>query len=56
MRPFQRQAKALRQMFAGAASLFAGILWLGFDLYPPAVGIAATALGAAGLLLGVIKR
>jgi ubiquinone biosynthesis protein len=56
MRPFQRQAKALRQMFAGAASLFAGILWLGFDLYPPVVGIAATALGAAGLLLGVIKR
>jgi hypothetical protein len=46
----------MRQMFASAASLFAGILWLGFDLYPVAVGIVATALGAAGLLVGVFRR
>jgi ubiquinone biosynthesis protein len=56
MRPFHRQAAAMRQMFASAASLFAGILWLGFDLYPVAVGIVATGLGAAGLLIGVIRR
>jgi len=56
MRRFQRQAKGMRQMFASAASLFAGILWLGFDLYPVPVGIAATALGAAGLLISVLRR
>jgi ubiquinone biosynthesis protein len=56
VRPLQRQATAMRQMFASAASLFAGILWLGFDLYPVAVGIVATALGAAGLLVGVFRR
>lgn len=56
MRPFQRQAAAMRQMFASAASLFAGILWLGFDLYPVPIGIVATTLGAVGLLVGVIRR
>jgi ubiquinone biosynthesis protein len=56
MRTFQRQATAMRQMFASAAALFAGILWLGFDLYPQPIGIVATALGAAGLTVGVLKR
>lgn len=56
MRPFQRQAAAMRQMFTSAASLFAGILWLGFDLYPVPIGIVATTLGAVGLLVGVIRR
>jgi hypothetical protein len=46
----------MRQMFASAAALFAGILWLGFDLYPQPIGIVATALGAAGLTVGVLKR
>jgi ubiquinone biosynthesis protein len=56
MRPFQRQAKAMRQLLTSAASLFAGILWLGFDLYPVAIGIVATVLGAAGLLIGIFRR
>jgi hypothetical protein len=46
----------MRQLLTSAASLFAGILWLGFDLYPVAIGIVATVLGAAGLLIGIFRR
>lgn len=56
MRRFQRQAIAMRRMFAGAASLFAGILWLGFDLYPVIVGILATVVGGITLLVGSFRR
>ena len=45
-----------RRMFAGAAFLIAGVLWLGFDLYPVAVGIASSALGGLVLAFGTLRR
>jgi ubiquinone biosynthesis protein len=56
MRRIQNQPVVTRNMFAGAVSLFAGILWLGFDLNPVAVGILATVVGGVMLLAGALKR
>jgi ubiquinone biosynthesis protein len=53
---FRRQAALGRRMFAGAAFLVAGVLWLGFDVYPAAAGIAASVLGGVVLLAGALRR
>jgi ubiquinone biosynthesis protein len=53
---FRRQAARGRRMFAGAAFLIAGVLWLGFDVYPGAAGIAASVLGGVVLLASALRR
>jgi ubiquinone biosynthesis protein len=46
----------VRRMFAGAVFLLAGVLWLGFDLYPVQAGIAASVLGGIALAVGTLGR
>jgi len=53
---FRRQAAQGRRMFAGAVFLIAGVLWLGFDVYPVAAGIAASVVGGVVLLAGALRR
>jgi ubiquinone biosynthesis protein len=53
---FRRQAAAGRRMFAGATFLIAGVLWLGFDLYPTAAGIGFAVLGGLVVLIGALRR
>ena len=52
----QRQALRMRRMFASAVAVVAGVLWLGFDVDPTAVGIIATVIGGVGLLISVFRR
>lgn len=52
----RRQAAAGRRTFAGAAFLIAGVLWLGFDLYPTAAGIGFSVVGGGVVLLGAFRR
>jgi ubiquinone biosynthesis protein len=44
---------ALRYLFVGSTLLIAGVLWLGFDVDPVAVGIVSLASGALLLLRGL---
>jgi ubiquinone biosynthesis protein len=53
---FRLAAVRARRAFAGAVFLIAGVLWLGFELYPAAVGIVASALGALALAVGALRR
>ena len=45
-----------RRAFAGAVFLIAGVLWLGFDLYPVALGVVSSVLGALVLAAGALRR
>ena len=54
-RDFRRQAKGARHLFVGAVFLLAGVLWLGLDIEPLAVGWVAAALGGATLLYSAVK-
>jgi ubiquinone biosynthesis protein len=52
----RRQGLAFRRMFAGGVLLIAGVLWLGFDLYPTAAGIGSSVLGGLVLVVGAFTR
>ena len=54
-RGFRREAIAARRLFAGSAFLIAGVLWLGLNVEPEAVGWLASAVGAASLLASVFR-
>jgi Flp pilus assembly protein TadB len=51
----RQQARAARRAFAGAVFMLGGVLWLGFDLFPSAVGIAAAALGGLVVLWSALS-
>jgi ubiquinone biosynthesis protein len=53
--PFRQQAKAFRRMFAGAAFLVSGVLWLGLGVSPAAIGWVALIGGAAALLASALR-
>ena len=54
-RRFRLQARRSRRGFAGAVFLIAGVLWLGFDLYPTAVGIVAATLGGLVVVASALR-
>ena len=54
-RHFRVKARALQRLFVGATFLVAGVLWLGLNVDPEAIGWVATALGAASLLVSALR-
>lgn len=54
-RHFRVGARALRRLFVGATFLVAGVLWLGLNVEPEAIGWAATVLGAMSLLFSAFR-
>jgi ubiquinone biosynthesis protein len=54
-RSFRRHAKAMRRMLAGAVFTIAGVVWLGLDVDPEAVGWIATVAGALAVSHGALS-
>jgi len=52
---FRRHAQKVRRLLAGAVFTVAGVLWLGLDVNPQAVGWIAAAVGALTVLLGAYR-
>ena len=53
---FREQARSGRRMFASAAFLVAGVLWLGLDVNPEVLGWVAVLGGSAALLITAVRR
>ncbi len=53
---FREQARSGRRMFASAAFLVAGVLWLGLDVDPEILGWVAALGGSAALLITAVRR
>jgi ubiquinone biosynthesis protein len=51
----RRQARSARRTLAGAVFLLAGVVWLGLDVEPAAVGWIAAAAGAVAVLYGAMR-
>lgn len=52
---YAAQARAMRMAFGGAVFMISGVLWLGFDLYPTAAGIAFAVLGGLTVLVSAFR-